>query len=401
MTKRKIVLAYSGGLDTSVAIRWLQQQYDAEVVTLTIDLGMVDLESIRQRALTIGAANAVTIDGREDLVREYLFPALQAGAIYEEQYPLATALGRPLIARYLVDVARAEGAYAVAHGCTGKGNDQVRLDVSVAALAPDLSVVAPIREWGMSRDEEIEYARRHRIPVQPSQSRYSTDENLWGRSIEAGDLEDPWHEPSEDVYLWTRPLQDAPDTPTYVDIDFRQGWPVAMDGEEMGGVDLVRQLNTTAGEHGIGRLDHVENRLVGIKSREVYEAPAAVVLHTAHKGLEALTLSKEQARLKARIAQEYADMVYNGLWYTAHRRDLDTYVASTQQHVSGTVRVRLHKGTCVVVGRRSPHALYRHDLATYGQGDTFDQKAAEGFISIYGLPVRTQATAQSGPPDTA
>ena len=392
MAQQKIVLAYSGGLDTSVAIRWLQEHYDAEVVTLTIDLGMVDLESIRQRALTIGAVNAVGIDGRQDLVQEYLFPALQAGAIYEEQYPLATALGRPLIARYLVDVARAEGAYAIAHGCTGKGNDQVRLDVSTAALAPELQVVAPIREWGMSRDEELEYARQHNIPVQPSNSRYSTDENLWGRSIEAGPLEDPWHEPTEDVYMWTKPLQDTPDVPGYVDIEFLKGLPIALDGEEVGGVDMIHQLNVTAGEHGIGRLDHLENRLVGIKSREVYEAPAAVVLHAAHKGLEALTLSKEQARLKARMAQEYADVVYNGLWYTAHRRDLDTYVASTQRYVSGTVRVKLHKGTCTVAGRRSPHALYRHELATYGQGDTFDQRAAEGFISIYGLPVRTQAS---------
>ena len=225
MAQQKIVLAYSGGLDTSVAIRWLQEHYDAEVVTLTIDLGMVDLESIRQRALTIGAVNAVGIDGRQDLVREYLFPALQAGAIYEEQYPLATAFGRPLIARYLVDVARAEGAYAIAHGCTGKGNDQVRLDVSTAALAPDLQVVAPIREWGMSRDEELEYARQHNIPVQPSNSRYSTDENLWGRSIEAGPLEDPWHEPTEDVYMWTKPLQDTPDAPAYVDIEFLKGLP--------------------------------------------------------------------------------------------------------------------------------------------------------------------------------
>jgi argininosuccinate synthase len=297
----------------------------------------------------------------------------------------------------MVDVARAEGAYAIAHGCTGKGNDQVRLDVSTGALAPDLKVVAPIREWGMSRDQELEYARQHNIPVQPSNSRYSTDENLWGRSIEAGPLEDPWHEPPEDVYMWTTPLQDTPDAPSYVDIDFMRGLPVSIDGEGMGGVDLIHQLNETAGAHGVGRIDHVENRLVGIKSREVYEAPAAVVLHAAHRGLEALTLSKEQVRLKARIAQEYADVVYNGLWYTPHRRDLDTYVASTQQQVSGTVRMKMHKGNCTVAGRRSPNALYREDLATYGQGDTFDQRAAEGFIAIYGLPVRTQAAVHGGP----
>ena len=394
MAKEKIVLAYSGGLDTSVAIRWLREQHDADVVTLTVDLGMVDLEAIRQRALDIGAVNAVTIDGKDDLVRDYVFPALQAGAIYEELYPLATALGRPLIARYLVNVARQEGAYAVAHGCTGKGNDQVRLDVSVAALAPELKVVAPIREWGMSRDDELEYAQRHHIPVQPSNSRYSIDENLWGRSIEAGELEDPWQEPPEEAFSWTCPLASTPATPSYVDIEFQHGLPVALDGEEMAGVDLIQHLNALAGEHGVGRIDHVENRLVGIKSREVYEAPAAVVLHAAHKALEALTLSKEQLRLKSRIAQDYADMVYNGLWFTSHRHDLDAYVMSTQRYVAGTVRVKLYKGSCMVAGRKSPHALYSYNLATYGSDDSFDQRSSAGFIDIYGLPVRTQAKVQ-------
>jgi argininosuccinate synthase len=394
MAQGKIVLAYSGGLDTSVAVPWLKDKYGAEIVTLTIDLGMVDLEAIRQRALALGAAKALTVDGKEALVNEFLFPALQAGAIYEEQYPLATALGRPLIARYLVEAARSEGAYAVAHGCTGKGNDQVRLEVSVAALAPELQVIAPIRDWGMSRQEEIEYAVARHLPVNPGHSRFSVDENLWGRSVEAGELEDPWLEPPEEAYAWTRPVSATPDTPTYLEIHFEQGVPTAVDGESMAGVDLVRHLNMVAGTHGVGRVDHLENRLVGIKSREVYETPAAMVLHIAHKALETMTLSKEQARTKARVAQEYADVVYNGLWFTHHRQDLDAYVRSTQRYVTGDVRVRLHKGSAIVAGRSSPHALYQHQLATYDRGDQFDHTAASGFITIYGLPVRTQRQAQ-------
>ena len=396
MAKKKIALAYSGGLDTSVAVRWLQEQYDAEVVTVTIDLGMVDLEPARQKALQIGAVNAITVDGKDAFYDGYIAPALKAGAVYEDVYPLATALGRPLIARYMVDVARREGAYAVAHGCTGKGNDQVRLDVSIAALAPDLQVIAPIREWGMSREEEIEYGRSRNIPVPEGRNAYSTDENLWGRSIETGDLEDPWNEPPEDAFSWTKPVSACPDDPTYIEVAFERGLPVSIDGEEMPGVALVDHLNRLAGEHGVGRIDHLENRLVGIKSREVYEAPAAVVLHSAHRALEAITLAKDQARLKTRIAQEYADVVYNGLWFTQHRRDMDVYVDSTQAHVTGTVRVRLLKGACTVAGRKSPHALYSYELATYDRGDTFDHRAAEGFISIFGLPVRTQSRIQGG-----
>ncbi len=394
MAVEKIVLAYSGGLDTSVAIRWLQEQYQAQVVTFTVDLGMVDLEEIRSRALATGAVAALVADGKETFYREFISPALRAGAIYEEQYPLATALGRPLIARYLVEAARKEGAYAVAHGCTGKGNDQVRLDVSVAALGPELKVIAPIREWAMSREEEVEYAKKHGIPVPVGKSPFSTDENLWGRSIEAGELEDPWLEPPEAAYLWTKSIDGTPSEPKYLEIAFDQGLPVALDGEGMEGVDLVKRLNQLAGDNGVGRRDHIENRLVGIKSREVYEAPAAVVLHSAHKALEAMTLSKEQLRLKSHIAREYADVVYNGLWYTHHRRNLDAYVNSTQRHVSGTVRMRLHKGNCTVVGRQSAHALYSHDLATYDRSDKFDHRSSEGFISIYGLPVRTQAQVQ-------
>ena len=394
MSEGKIVLAYSGGLDTSVAIKWLQEKHDAQIVTFTVDLGMVDMEPIKQRALQIGAVNAITVDGKEAFYQDFIAPALQAGAIYEDKYPLATALGRPLIARYLVDAARREGAYAVAHGCTGKGNDQVRLDVSVAALAPELRVVAPIREWAMSRDEEIEYARQHNIPVPAGKGSYSVDENLWGRSIEAGDLEDPWYEPPEAAYAWTKPIDGTPDEPTYLEIGFETGLPISLDGEEMGPVALITHLNQLAGGHGVGRIDHIEDRLVGIKSREVYEAPAAVVLHTAHKALEAMNLSKDQVRLKSRIAQEYAEVVYNGLWYTNHRADLDSYIHSTQRNVTGTIRVKLHKGSCTVVGRKSSRALYSHELATYDRGDKFDHKAAEGFISIFGLPVRTQAQVQ-------
>ena len=394
MANDKIVLAYSGGLDTSVAVPWLKEQYGTEVVTLTIDLGMVDLAAIQERAMQVGAAKALTVDGKETLVKEFLFPALRAGAIYEEQYPLATALGRPLIARYLVEAARAEGAYAVAHGCTGKGNDQVRIDVGVAALAPELKVIAPIRDWGMSREDEIEYGQARNLPINASKSRFSVDENLWGRSAEAGELEDPWLEPPEDAYDWTQPVSNTPDEPAYVEIHFEEGIPTALDGESMNGVDLIRHLNAVAGQHGVGRVDHVENRLVGIKSREVYETPSAVSLHAAHKALETLTLSKDQARTKARIAQEYADMVYNGLWFTHHRLDMDAYVSSTQRYVTGEVRVRLHKGTCTVVGRSAPKALYNYSLATYDRDDQFDHSAAAGFIDIFGLPVRTQNQAQ-------
>jgi argininosuccinate synthase len=396
MAKDKIVLAYSGGLDTSVAVPWLQEHYNAEVITLTIDLGMVDLESIRQRGLQVGAVKAMTVDGRETLVNEFLFPALQAGAIYEGQYPLATALGRPLIARYLAEAAQSEGAYAVAHGCTGKGNDQVRIEVGITALAPELKVIAPIREWGMSRQDEIEYGQARNLPINASQSRFSVDENLWGRSAEAGELEDPWQEPPEEAFTWTKAVSDTPADPAYLEIHFELGIPTQVDGESMAGIDLISHLNTLAGAHGVGRVDHVENRLVGIKSREIYEAPAATVLHAAHQALETLTLTKEQARTKARIVQEYADVVYNGLWFTHHRQDLDAYVRSTQRYVTGDVRVRLHRGTCMVVGRRAPQALYQYHLATYDRSDQFDHAAAEGFISIYGLPVRTQNQVQSG-----
>ncbi|MBI4317470.1 MAG: argininosuccinate synthase [Chloroflexi bacterium] len=397
MPVEKVVLAYSGGLDTSVAIRWLYEKYDVEVVTLTVDLGANDrdLETIKERAMKIGAIRAHLVDAKEIFVNHFIFPALQAGAIYEGQYPLATALARPLIAKLLVDVAREEGAGFVAHGCTGKGNDQVRFDVATAALAPDLKVIAPIREWKMSREEEIEYAARHDIPVPTTiASPYSIDQNLWGRSIECGVLEDPWVEPPEEVYAWTRNPAATPDEPLYVDVEFERGVPIALNGEPMDGVSLIGHLNRLAGEQGVGRVDHVENRLVGIKSREVYEAPAAITLHAAHQALEALTLSKDSARFKTIVAAQYADLVYNGLWFSSLHQDLAAYVASSQRYVKGTVRMKLFKGTCSPAGRVSPNSLYSHSLATYDRGDAFDYKAAEGFIKLWGLPLKTQARVQ-------
>lgn len=396
MTREKVVLAYSGGLDTSVAIRWLQEKYEMDVIALTIDLGNDrDLKAIREKALGVGAVKAQIVDAKELFVKYFVFPALQADAIYEGEYPLATALARPLIAKLLVDVAREEGAQAVAHGCTGKGNDQVRFDISVAALAPDLRIIAPVREWSMSREEEIAYAKEHGIPVPVTvASPYSTDQNLWGRSVECGVLEDPWAEPPSEVYLWTRDVADTPPDPSYVEITFEKGIPVALDGMELAGVELVARLTELAGEHGVGRVDHVENRLVGIKSREIYEAPAAVTLLRAHQALEDLVLSKDQLRFKQKVAAEYADMIYNGLWFSAFHQDLAGYVQSTQRFVSGVVRVRLQKGTVTVVGRKSPHSLYDHALATYDKADQFDHSAAVGFIKLWGLPLKTQAQAQ-------
>lgn len=392
----KVVLAYSGGLDTSVAVRWLKEERGYDVIALTVDVGMDrDRETLQSRALAAGAEKFVWWDARETFLREYAFRALMAGAVYQGHYPLATALSRPLIAHLLVEVARQEGARAVAHGCTGKGNDQVRFDVSVQALAPDLRIVAPVREWDMDREREIEYAQRHGIPVPVTKaSPYSVDVNLWGRSVECGPLEDPWHEPPEDAFEWTRPPDRAPDAPAYVEVTFEKGMPVALDGREMGPVELVSALNSLAGEHGVGRIDMLEDRLVGIKSREVYEAPGAVALLVAHEALEQMTLSRDQRRFKARVAQEYAELVYNGLWFSRHRQDLDAYVLSTQRHVTGTVRLKLHKGRAVAVGRKSPRSLYDFSLATYEAGDAFDHRASPGFIHIWGLPVRVQARAQ-------
>ena len=396
----KAVLAYSGGLDTSVAIKWLKERYNLKVITLTADIGgYSNLEAIRQKALDIGAIKALVVDAKETFIKTFVFPALQADALYEGQYPLATALGRPLIAQLLVATAKKEGATIVAHGCTGKGNDQVRFDVSIAALAPELKVIAPAREWNMTREQTIAYAQEHNIPVPATTaSPYSVDENLWGRSIECGALEDPWSEPPKDVFAWTKSLEETPGQPSYLEIGFEKGIPLILDGEKLDGVVLVQRIHELAAEHGIGRIDHVENRLVGIKSREVYEAPAATVLLKAHQALEDLVLTKEQLRFKAKVVSEYADLIYNGLWFTGLRQDLAAYVESSQRYVTGIVKVKLHKGNCRIVGRKSPYSLYSFSLATYDKGDVFDQSASPGFIHIWGLPVRTQARVQPPKP---
>jgi argininosuccinate synthase len=392
----KVILAYSGGLDTSVAIKWLHETYNLEVICVTVDVGNErDFESIQEKALRTGAIKAYVHDAKEDFVRFFVFPSLQAGTIYEGQYPLATALARPLIAKILVDYALREGAGYVAHGCTGKGNDQVRFDLSINALAPDLKIVAPVREWRWTREEEILYAQKHGIPVPVTvDSPYSVDQNLWGRSIEAGALEDPWAEPPEDAYAWTMNARYTPDEPSYVEIDFDRGIPVALDGEVLDGPTLIARLNDLAGSHGIGRIDHVEDRYVGIKSREIYEAPAGKVLHAAHAALETMTLTRDQIRFKQTVSNELANLIYNGFWFSAHTQDLMSYVASTQRFATGTIRVKLFKGDCAIVGRKAEHSLYNEALATYGEGDLFDHASSVGFIKIAGMAVTNQAQSQ-------
>ena len=396
---RKIVLAYSGGLDTSVAIRWLAERYDAEVVTLTADLGQgSDVREVGARARRIGAVATEVVDARDTFVRYFVFPALQAGALYEGQYPLATALARPLIAYLLVEAAHRHGADAVAHGCTGKGNDQVRFDLAVQTLDPRLQVVAPIREWSMTRDQEIAYATERGVEVPVTAAKpYSVDANVWGRSIEAGLLEDPGVEPPEDVFEWTAPVAATPAEPGVVRIGFEAGVPVSLDGERLDGLTLVERLNAAAGRHGVGRIDHVENRLVGIKSREIYEAPAGVVLHQAHAALETLTLTRDAARFRQAVALEYADLIYNGKWFSALHQDLMAFVQSNQRHVTGEVSIKLQRGASRVVGRTSPVSLYSRSLATYDTGDAFDHGAAVGFIRLYGLGMVQQARVQSLP----
>lgn len=392
----KVVLAYSGGLDTSVAIRWIKEKYDLDVVTLTVDVGnKPDLEAIKEKALRIGAVKAYVVDGREDFVKYFVWPALQSGAIYENAYLLATALARPLISKYLVDVARDEGAEAVAHGCTGKGNDQVRFDVSIQTLAPNIKVIAPVREWRLTRDESLRYAEKHNIPVQATKkSPYSTDENLWGRSVEAGVLEDAWQAPPANVWEWTASPAKWPKEPQLVEIGFEQGIPVSLDGKRMEGVDLVERLSAIAGAHGVGRVDHIENRLVGIKSREIYETPAGTTLYLAHQWLEQMTLTRDTARFKRIVAEEYANLIYNGLFFSPLRGDLQAFVANTQRHVTGTMRVQLFQGQCTVAGRRSSESLYSEELATYSDADKFDHNAAVGFIQLWGLGQRTAARVQ-------
>jgi len=392
----RLVLAYSGGLDTTTAIKWLTVEQGYDVIALNIDVGKSrEQPVVESRGMAAGALKVRVIDAKDDFLRYFAFPALAAGAIYQDAYPLATALARPLVAKLLVDVAQDEGAAAVAHGCTGKGNDQVRFDVGVQTLNPDLRIVAPTRENAMARETQIEYLQKHGIDIPwGTKGPFSIDENVWGRSAEAGVLEDPWQEPPPEAYEWTRSPEDAPAEPAYLELGYEHGLPLALDGASIEPLALVERLNDLGGEYGVGRIDHVEDRLVGIKSREIYEAPAATILHTAHRALEAMTLSKQQVKLKKYVAQEYAELIYNGLWFSAHHQDIAAYVASTQRHVTGTVRVRLQRGQATVVGRTSPESLYDRGLATYDRGDTYDQQAAVGFINVWGLQTRVQARRQ-------
>ncbi|SDQ08232.1 argininosuccinate synthase [Virgibacillus salinus] len=393
MAKEKIVLAYSGGLDTSVSIKWLQEKYNYDVIALAIDLGEEkDLETVRQKALNVGAIKSIVIDAKDMLAKEYLMPALQANALYEGKYPLSSALSRPLISKLLVDVAEQENAVAVAHGCTGKGNDQIRFEVSINALNPDLQVVAPVREWGMTRDEEIAYAKEKGIPVSANlDNPFSIDANIWGRACEAGVLENPWNEAPEEAFAWTNPIEATPDESEYVDITFEGGIPVSLNDEPMELVDIIETLNEAGGKHGIGRIDHIENRLIGIKSREVYENPAALILINAHQEMEFLTHTREVSQYKKTVEQQYAKMIYEGLWYSPLRLAIDAFVLETQKTVSGKVRIKLFKGNQFVVARKSEYSLYNEELATYEKGDMFDHTAAVGFIKLWGLPTKVHA----------
>ena len=392
MTKNKIVVAYSGGLDTSVMVKWLKENYDAEIITFTGNLGQTkELIGLEEKAINSGASKAYVEDLKKEFIEEYAFPALRAGAMYEESYPMACSLGRPLLAKTLVKIARKEGANMVAHGCTGKGNDQVRFEVAVGALAPDLENLAPLRTWEFkSREEEIDYAAKHNIPVLVTKENpYSIDENIWGTAIECGVLEDPMIEPPADAYQHTVSPEEAPDEPEYVTIDFEKGIPIAVNGVSMDSVLLVKELNKIGGRNAIGRIDMIENRLVGIKSREVYEAPAGIILHSAHKELERITLDKAVAHYKTHISQEYATLIYNGLWFSPLREALQVFVDKTQENVTGTIKLKLYKGNTIISGRTSPYSLYDPELATYTAADQFDHKASEGFINIYGLPYKT------------
>lgn len=392
MSKNKIVVAYSGGLDTSVMVHWLKNHYDAEIITFTGDLGQTkELTGLKEKALKSGASKVYVEDLRKEFLEEYVYPSLKAGAMYEDAYPMATSIGRPLLAKALVDVALKEGANMVSHGCTGKGNDQVRFEVSVGALAPDLKIIAPLREWEFkSREEEIEYAKKHNIPVAATKENpYSIDENLWGTSIECGVLEDPMVAPPEDAFQSTISPENANDSGDEVSIEFVEGIPVAVNGQQMESISLVKFLNAVGAKNGVGRIDLVENRLVGIKSREVYEAPAATILHFAHKELERLTLDKSVMHYKSIVAHEFSNLIYNGLWFSPLREALSAFVDKTQERVTGLVKVKLYKGMLRVTGRKSPYSLYDPALATYTSEDQFDHKASEGFIKIYGLPLKT------------
>lgn len=391
---KKVVLAYSGGLDTSVIIPWLKERYGCEVIAATADLGQEEeLQGLREKAIRSGASRIYIRDLCREFIEEYVFPTLRAGAIYEQRYLLGTSFARPLIAKFQVEIAEQEGADAVAHGATGKGNDQVRFELAYKALNPRLTIIAPWREWDLqSREDEIEYAKDRGIPVPATKEKiYSRDRNLWHLSHEGGPLEDPWTEAPAEMFQLTTAPEDAPDQPAYVEIGFERGTPVSVDGEPLDPVHLIVRLNRLGGEHGVGRVDMVENRLVGVKSRGVYETPGGTILHLAHMDLESITLDRETLHYKQQMAYKYGEMVYFGKWFTPLRAALDAFVEKTQERVTGTVRMKLYKGQCLPVARRSPYSLYREDLATFGQEEVYDQRDAEGFINLFGLPEKVQA----------
>ena len=395
MVKEKVILAYSGGLDTSVAITWLNKDYDVIAVCMDVGEGN-DLDFIHDKALKVGAIESHVIDVKDEFAEDYVLVALQGHTFYEQKYPLVSALSRPLISKKLVEIAHKTGATTIAHGCTGKGNDQVRFEVAIASLDPSLKVIAPVREWKWSREEEINYAKANGVPIPADlDSPYSVDQNLWGRANECGVLENPWNEAPEDAYDLTVAPEAAPDSPVYVNIDFEAGVPVALDGIKMKLADLILELNDLAGQHGVGRIDHVENRLVGIKSREIYECPGAVTLLAAHKEIEDLTLVRELAHFKPIIENELSNLIYNGLWFNPATEALIAYLKSTQQVVNGTAKVKLYKGSATVVARKSDNSLYDESLATYTSADTFDQDAAIGFIKLWGLPSKVHAEVQA------
>ena len=394
----KILLAYSGGLDTSVAIHWLKEKYGCEVIAVTVDVGQSDdLKDAMRRAKAIGASRAWIIDAKKEFANNYVLPALKANALYEGNYPLSTAIARPLMVEKLVEMARRLDCTTIAHGCTAKGNDQVRFEVSIMALAPEMGILAPVREWKMTREEEIIYAKEHDIPIPVSiEKPYSIDESIWGRAIECGVLEDPWTEPPEDIFEWTNGIDTSPEAPEYVEVGFFQGKPISLNGIQMGFLDLIAKLNEIAGNHGVGRIDHIENRLVGIKSREVYEAPAAILLIKAHQDLESLVMAKDLLHYKKVIEQHYSDLIYNGLWFSPLKDAMDAFVEKTQEMVTGRIKVKLFKGSAVVVGRESPYSLYSTALSTYAKGDEFDHSSARGFIYVWGLPLKVGSMVKAG-----
>lgn len=390
MMKDKVVLAYSGGLDTSVAVKWIQEKYDSDVITVTIDVGQgKDLKTVEERAKSLGISKHYTIDAKTEFVKDYIFPAIEANALYEGQYPISTALSRPLIASKMAQIAKDVGANAVAHGCTGKGNDQIRMDITIKSLVPDLKIIAPVREWGLSREEEIEFAKNNEIPIpEGSSGTYSVDQNLWGRSIECGILEKPDEEPPEEIYEWTSSPSQSPDKQKSMSLKFECGDPVAINGEPLDGLALIEELRMLGGKHGIGRIDHIEDRITGIKSREVYECPAAIILIEAHKDLEKLVLTRHELQFKQKVDTEWTNLAYAGLWMDPLKNALDAFIKETQKRVTGEVKVKLYKGRCSIVGRSSKFSLYDLDLATYGAHTTFDQSWSSGFINIWGLPTK-------------